>query len=360
MQLQVEVSLGSRSYRVLIGPGVLKMLPELARQNALGSSYAMISDTNVAPLYSKTLNDTLKNDGFRGTVITVPAGETSKSLQQVENVCQQMVEARLDRGSFVIALGGGVIGDLAGFVAAIYQRGIPCVQAPTTIVAQVDSAIGGKTGVNLLAGKNLVGAFHQPSFVVADTETLRTLPEREFNEGFAEIIKHAIIRDREMFESLEKIERETLEHLIARNVKIKAQIVSSDERETSGERAILNFGHTIGHAIENAAGYGRYLHGEAISLGIAAASTISMRAAGLSAAERERIVERLQQFGLPTKLDASVSMEAIMKALLSDKKFVDGNVRFVLCPKIGEAFVSSDVTLEMIREAIDGLRHRHL
>ena len=232
----------------------------------------------------------------------------------------------------MIALGGGVVGDLAGFVAAIYYRGVPCVQIPTSIVAQVDSAVGGKTGVNTRGGKNLIGSFHQPRLVVADVDTLRTLPEREFNEGFAEVIKHAIIRDRNLFDSLASVERENLAPLVARNVEIKAAIVAADEYEASGERALLNFGHTIGHAIETAAGYGRFLHGEAISLGIIAACSLSMRKAGFAKADNDLVIQRLEQFKLPTQLPAGISTDAILSALKADKKFLEGRIRFVPTP----------------------------
>jgi len=262
----------------------------------------------------------------------------------------------MDRNSFVVALGGGVIGDLAGFVASIYYRGIPFVQIPTTIVSQVDSAVGGKTGVNAVGGKNLIGAFHQPRIVLADVATLASLPIRELNEGFAEIIKHAIIRDRAMMESLASLDINDLSPLIARNVEIKAAIVSEDEFETKGLRALLNFGHTVGHGIENAAGYGTYFHGEAISLGIIAAAHLSMEKAQLPAEDFAMILRQLERFKLPTKLPASIETEAIMNSLLKDKKFAQGSVRFVLTPRIGEAFVSKEVTLEDIRGAIEKLR----
>ena len=235
-------------------------------------SCAVITDTNIALLHAEKLIDVLTRAGFRSTLLTVPAGEKSKSLDQVAQLCEQMSAAGLDRSSFVLALGGGVIGDLAGFVASIYLRGIPCVQIPTTLLAQVDSAIGGKTGVNTIAGKNLIGSFHQPALVVADTDTLRTLPPRVWNEGFAEIIKHAIIRDAAMFGELQKkvaqasglrikqdaSETLALQQLVRRNIEIKAELVAKDDRDVTGERALLNFGHTVGHAIEQAAGYENY------------------------------------------------------------------------------------------------------
>jgi 3-dehydroquinate synthase len=262
-----------------------------------------------------------------------------------------MAQAGLDRSSSVFALGGGVVGDLAGFVAAIYYRGIPCVQVPTTVVAQVDSSIGGKTGVNLATGKNLVGSFHQPALVVADVSTLSTLPPREFHEGFAEIIKHAAIRDPEL---LGEIADRT--ELVARNIRIKASIVAADEFETSGLRALLNFGHTIGHGIEAAAGYGSLLHGEAISLGLAAAAALSVKHAGLPQGEADHIIEALARHNLPLKLPREISVESILAAVSRDKKFQSGAVRFVLLKKLGEAFVSDKIAISEIRSAIEELR----
>ena len=354
----VEVSLGLRSYPVHIGGNLIASAGDFCRESLPkpGIRCAVITDSNVEKLHAAPVLASLVGAGFQPELIVVPAGEKSKSLAQAEIVCDRMIAAGLDRGSFVVALGGGVIGDLAGFVAAIYYRGIPFIQIPTTIVAQVDSSVGGKTGVNSAGGKNLIGAFHQPRAVLADVDTLRTLPDREFNEGFAEAIKHAIIRDAALFDALGDPDRNKLAPLIARNVEIKAAIVSADEHETSGERALLNFGHTIGHGIENAAGYGRYLHGEAISLGIVAACALSGRKAGFSNADYDRVLARLRQYDLPTQLPSDISTESIMIALRTDKKFAGGNVRFVLSRGIGSAFLSTEVTLEEIRGAVDGLR----
>jgi 3-dehydroquinate synthase len=278
-------------------------------------------------------------------------------MSAAENLCDRMVAAGLDRSSFVVALGGGVVGDLAGFVAAIYHRGIPFVQIPTTIVAQVDSSIGGKTGVNARAGKNLIGAFHQPQLVLADTETLSTLPDREYREGFAEVIKHAVIRDAAMLEDLDpSAPRESLAPLVARNIAIKAALVAADEREQTDMRALLNFGHTVAHAIENAAGYGRFLHGEAVSLGMAAALEISQRKAGLSAAEAQRVRDKLAAFGLPLTLPSDLGTEELLAAARRDKKFAGGRIRYVVSPRLGEAFVAENVTEQDLRAAIDSLR----
>ena len=271
----VSVALGARSYDVKIGCGLLDTLGAEARKLALGTRCAVISDSNVAPLYGSRAISSLREAAFDPVEVTVPAGEQSKSLDCVESICERMIDGRLDRKAWVVALGGGVVGDLAGFVAAVYYRGVPCIQAPTTIVAQVDSAVGGKTGVNTRNGKNLVGAFHQPRLVLADIDTLATLPEREFNEGFAEVIKHGAIRDCSLLDAVATLDWVSdMTWIIRRNVEIKARIVEADEHETTGERALLNFGHTIGHAIEAAAGYGVLLHGEAISLGLVAACRI--------------------------------------------------------------------------------------
>jgi len=233
---------------------------------------------------------------------------------------------------------------------------LPFVQAPTTIVAQVDSSVGGKTGVNAHNGKNLIGAFHQPRLVLADIDTLKTLPEREFNEGFAEVIKHGAIRDRSLLDAVGKLDREDLGPIIRRNVEIKARIVEADEQERTGERALLNFGHTVGHAIEAAAGYGKLLHGEAISLGLVAACRLSVKKAGLDPAEGERVKSLLEQFRLPVMLPEEIPTEAILASLKADKKFEEGEIRFVLCPRLGEAFVSKEVTRGDLELAVEELR----
>ncbi|MCB1236823.1 MAG: 3-dehydroquinate synthase [Verrucomicrobiae bacterium] len=349
---------GGRRSDIHIGDGILGRLPErLAATGGLRKRAALVSDTNVWPLHGERVAETLREAGYEVVPISVPAGEESKSMERATDICRQMLRAGLDRQSFLIALGGGVVGDLAGFAAAIFQRGIPCVQIPTTIVAQVDSSVGGKTGVNTPEGKNLLGAFHQPRLVVADVATLQTLPDREYNEGFAEVIKHAAIRDAALLERIETRgkSREDLVPLIARNVAIKAAVVEEDERETTGIRALLNFGHTIGHGIENAAGYGRLLHGEAISLGLVAAARLSVEFSTLPEADAHRIIAALEAFDLPTRLDASSDREAILKALLRDKKFEEGKVRFVLLRALGDAFVSEDVDLPAIQEAVQTL-----
>ncbi len=279
-----------------------------------------------------------------------------------------MIAAGLDRQSFVVGLGGGVVGDISGFVAAIYHRGIPHVQIPTTLLAMVDSSIGGKTGVNTAPGKNLIGAIHHPLLVIDDVDVLRTLPRREFNQGFAEIIKHAVIADGKMFRTLQRWKAgdppslgsgvagaPALQQLIKRNIKIKSKIVAKDERDQTGERALLNFGHTVGHAIERAGGYREFLHGEALSLGIVAACAISIKKAGLSPDQRDAIVDLLRRFQLPTRLPRNFLRKKILEAVKFDKKFEAGKVRFIVTPQIGTAHVSRDVTMKDVREAIEGL-----
>jgi 3-dehydroquinate synthase len=355
--IEVPLAIPGRDCRVLAGPGLLAQTGTLCADAGLRGTCAVITDENVGRLHGDAVIKALQGAGFSPHLLAVPAGENSKSMTAAENLVDRLLDAGLDRGSFVIALGGGVVGDLAGFVAAIYLRGIPCVQIPTTIVAQVDSSVGGKTGVNARAGKNLIGAFHQPRLVLADTITLETLPDREYREGFAEVIKHAVIRDAAMLDELDPAApRASLAPLIARNIAIKAAIVSADETERTGQRALLNFGHTVGHAVENVAGYGRLLHGEAISLGLCAALEISQRKYGLPDADAGRVREKLQAYGLPLTMPSDLDTEALLAAMRHDKKFSEGRIRYVVTPKLGEAFVADDVTEADIRTAIDSLR----
>lgn len=358
--VSISLRLANDHYTVLVGTSLLADTAGLISRHTgiRGKVAAIVTDSNVGPLYAETVRNSLESAGIRVTTLTVPAGEASKSMEQVTEVCRGMLRAGLDRKSFLVALGGGVVGDLAGFAAAIFQRGIPCVQIPTTIVSQVDSSVGGKTGVNTPEGKNLLGAFHQPQLVLADTDTLATLHEREFNEGFAEIIKHAAIRDASLLDLVEDRAsiRQHLVTLVARNVAIKAAVVEEDERETTGTRALLNFGHTLGHGIEAAGGYGRFLHGEAISLGLVAATRLSVEKSGLSAAEGDRILRALATYDLPTVLENDVPDEAILGAMGRDKKFEAGQIRFVLLKSLGDAFVSDAITHDDLLRALAGLR----
>lgn len=356
MAARIPVLLAKNPYEVIVGHEILSRTGEFVAQKFAPARCGLITDATVGPLYARTVQDALEEAGFPTTVATVPAGEASKCLRETENVCDQFIAGGLDRGSLVVALGGGVVGDLAGFVASVYYRGVPHIQIPTTVVAQVDSSIGGKTGVNSRSGKNLIGAFHQPSLVITDPDTLASLPEREFNEGLAEIIKHAVIRDAAMLDELSAFDRSSLPSLIARNVKIKAKIVARDEFEKLGIRALLNFGHTVGHAVENIAGYGRFLHGEAVSIGIAAALALSVEKAGLDQGDADKVLAALRAFKLPTRLPEDMATDDLMQALRRDKKFEAGAIRFVLTERLGSGFVAKDVTAEDIRGAIERIR----
>ncbi len=349
------ITAGDRRYRALIGEHLLHEIGERCRTIGFSGRCAVISDTNVAALSADRVKQSLAAADFQPTLVTIPAGEKSKTLEQAGAICERMIAAGLDRQSFVIGLGGGVIGDISGFVAAIYHRGIPHVQIPTTLLAMVDSSIGGKTGVNAADGKNLIGAVHHPSLVIDDVDVLKTLPGREFNQGFAEIIKHAIIADAKMFgilQSWKAGDALALQKLICRNIEMKSKIVAKDERDQIGERAILNFGHTVGHGIERAGRYRKFLHGEAVSLGIVAACAISIKKAELPPDQRDAVIDLLQRFGLPTRLPTNFPREEIFDALKFDKKFKGGKIRFVVMPRVGSARVATNVTMADIREAI--------
>ena len=355
------ISVRADAGRILIGKQLLPQTGKRCQALRLFGQCAIVSDTNVARQYADILKQSLISTGFRPTVITIPAGEKLKTLKQAGAVCDEMIAAGFDRQSFVIGLGGGMVGDISGFVAAIYHRGIPHVQIPTTLLGMVDSSIGGKTGVNTHDGKNLIGSVHHPLLVIDDLDVLKTLPPREFNQGFAEIIKHAVIADAKMFRTLQSWGARSprrplaLQALIKRNIEIKSMIVARDERDRTGERALLNFGHTVGHAIERAGDYRKFLHGEALSLGIVAACGISIRRAGLAPDQRDAIVDLLRQFELPTTLPKNFPREKVFDALKFDKKFEGGKVRFVVSPRIGAAYLTNDVTLDDIREAVEAL-----
>jgi len=356
----VHVDLAERSYPVLVAAGLLAQAGDSIKQAGIPLlRAAIISDETVAGFHGRALIESLENSGFRPTLHTVPAGEASKSMGHAETISREMIRAGHDRKSMVVALGGGVVGDLAGFIASIFYRGIPFVQIPTTIVAQVDSSVGGKTGVNVGEGKNLLGTFHQPCLVIVDPETLRTLPDREFREGFAEAIKHAAIRDGSMLDSLAALDPNTRDvpaELIARNIAIKARIVEADEHETRDLRALLNFGHTIGHGIEASLPYGEMLHGEAISLGIRAALFLSGKHAGLSPADSLQVVRLLEKFHLPWVLPARIKTQTIMEKLARDKKFVSGAIRFIVLESLGNAKVIDTITASDLEAAIEHLR----
>ena len=356
----VKVPLGHRSYTIKIGAGLLPSLgPECARLK-LGARCAIITDTNVGRKFAKPAFDSLVRAGFEPSLIVVPAGETAKSLRSVQTCYDQLASHRLERKSFIVALGGGVVGDLAGFVAATYLRAVAFVQVPTTLLAQVDSSVGGKVGVNLKAGKNLVGAFHQPQFVLCDLDTLRTLPERELRAGLAEIIKYGIISDAALFAKLERElpkllarDPETLAAVVARCCEIKAEVVGQDETE-GGLRAILNFGHTIGHALEAISSYGKYLHGEAIAIGQVAAAELSRDVLGFPVSDAERIQTLLERAGLPTRVKINSRQQTkLFAAMKLDKKVSGGEIKFVLAERIGKVVWGQKVPAALIARQIN-------
>jgi 3-dehydroquinate synthase len=355
----VNVALADRSYDIVIGRGLVASLG--ARIEALrpGAKVAIVSDDNVAALHIAATEAALKSAGIESSRIVVPAGEGSKSYATFQTICEALIAARIERDDLVVALGGGVIGDLAGYASASVRRGLDFVQVPTTLLAQVDSSVGGKTGINSKQGKNLIGAFHQPILVIADTAVLDTLPAREFRAGYAEVAKYGLLGDAAFFSWLEANWQDVFaggvsrEHAIAVSCRAKAGVVARDERE-SGERALLNLGHTFGHALEAGAGYSdRLLHGEAVALGTALAFAFSARKGLLPAAEAERAVRHLAAVGLPTHLTdvpgGVPDADRLMDLISQDKKVKRGRLTFILVRGIGEAFVAPDVDPAEVR-----------
>lgn len=362
----VHLSLGSRSYDVVVENGAMQSVGYLAARLRMTGKAALITDSQVSPLYAGLVRGKLEEAGYDVTEHIFEAGEQSKNLHTVESLINEMVAAGHDRSSFVVALGGGVVGDMAGFIASIYYRGIPFIQVPTTVMAQVDSSVGGKTAVDLPAGKNLIGAFHQPLLVVADPTTLTTLPPRVLREGMAEMVKHAAIRRPRLLQPLRRMSREidlgftlnTLDRLpqtIADNITIKARIVEEDEKETQGVRAFLNFGHTLGHAVEASVPYGELLHGEAVSLGMKAALYLSRKYASLSAQEEAEVLDTLRALELPLSLPEQVTVEQAMAHVSTDKKFRRGTIQVVLLKALGEPILYSQLTMSDLEDAF-----RHL
>jgi len=356
----VKVPLGNRSYQIKIGAGLLDRLGKECAAFRFGRRCAIITDANVGKIYAKPAFNALAKAGFEPALIVVPAGETAKSFRSVQRCYDLLAGHRMERKSFIVALGGGVVGDLAGFVAATYLRGISFVQVPTTLLAQVDSSVGGKVGVNLKAGKNLVGAFHQPRLVLCDLDALRTLPERELRAGLAEVIKYGIIYDAQLFVRLEKIlpdllrrNSSALTNTIARCCEIKADVVGQDETE-NGVRAILNFGHTIGHGLEAISSYGKYLHGEAIAIGQVAATRLSQLRAGLRERDAQRMVDLFARAGLPTEVKLSARQRRnLFNAMRLDKKVSAGDIKFVLAQRIGKVVWGQSVPPELVAKTIN-------
>ncbi len=353
---KINVGLGRNRYEIYVGAGLLPRTGHWLKKKGFSGKLVVITDTVVMERYGDALTQGLARDGFRVTTLQVPDGEEQKSLETAGRLYQELTDAYAERSTPVLALGGGGVGDLAGFVAATYMRGVPLVQVPTTLLAQVDSSIGGKVAVDHGRLKNKIGAFYQPELVIADTDTLRTLPEIELASGLAEIIKSAAIRDKELFTFLEHnldkvkaLQGRVLEEVVYRTAKIKARIVKQDERDL-GIRSILNYGHTIGHAIESVSEFG-VGHGRAVAIGMVTAARISREMGALSEAEVVRLTRIIEQAGLPTEMPA-LDRAGIVEAIRHDKKVQDDKVRFILLKSIGDAFITDGVSLSLVEKVL--------
>ncbi len=350
------VDLGARSYPIYIGAGLLER-GDLLASHIAGRRVLIVTNDRVAPLYLDTVAAGLQR--FAPVTVVMPDGERYKTLGDLNRIFDALLEHRCDRRTTLVALGGGVVGDMAGFAAATYQRGVPFIQVPTTLLAQVDSSVGGKTGVNHPLGKNMIGAFHQPRCVVVDTSTLDTLPDTELSAGLAEVIKYGLIHDREFFvwlenniDSLLARDSEALAFAIERSCSDKAAVVAADETER-GQRALLNLGHTFGHAIETGMGYGSWLHGEAVATGMVVAAELSHRLGWLGAHDAERVRALVMHARLPTQVPAELDAGRMLELMSVDKKVEDGRLRLVLLTAIGNAVISADVPAAAITETLD-------
>jgi 3-dehydroquinate synthase len=354
----LRVALGERSYPIHMGAGILDD-PALYRPCLQRGKAVIVTSDALAPLFLERLKRALASAGAQTLEVIVEAGEQAKRWESVERICDAMLAARCGRDSLVVALGGGVVGDLAGFAAAVYQRGVPFVQVPTSLLAQVDSSVGGKTGINHARGKNMIGAFHQPLAVIADVAVLGTLPERELSAGLAEVVKHGFILDAEFaawleenIEQLRAREVPALVHAVRRSCEIKAEVVARDERESEDIRALLNFGHTFGHAIEAGTGYGTWLHGEAVGTGMVMAAELSSRAGMLARPGVERVRKLVARAGLPVEGPA-LAAERYLELMSVDKKASGGKLRFIVLETIGRAVLRGGLEEAWIRGAIE-------
>jgi len=354
---RLNIDLGARSYGILIGSGLLSRAGEFVTEVLRPTRVAVVTHPALRELYGETLMASLGRSGFPGEFIEIPEGETSKSLEQMSRVYDRLIEFNCDRRSVLVALGGGVVGDLTGFVAATYYRGVPFIQVPTTLLSQVDSSVGGKTAVNHPRGKNLIGAFNQPRQVLIDLDTLRTLPLKEFRAGLAEIVKYGVIADPGLFRFLEEHvddilsgNTDCLAHIIETSCAIKGKVVEKDELENR-YRMILNFGHTLGHAIESLTEYSGYIHGEAVAIGMVYAARLSRKMGKCGEDVCQRIETLLQRFGLPTQLP-DLDPGDILESMFHDKKAVGKKIRFVLVEKIGTVDIVDDVPEPQILDVL--------
>ncbi len=354
---ELNVDLGDRSYPIYIGTDLLDQA-ELLRPHIHGQSALIVSNDTVAPLYLDTIRSVLDNSGTRHDQVVLDDGERYKTLASIETIVDLLLQKRHDRRTTIIALGGGVIGDVAGFAASVYQRGVNFIQIPTTLLSQVDSSVGGKTGVNHPLGKNMIGAFYQPQCVIVDIATLATLPSRELSAGLAEVIKYGLIHDAEFFDWIEANlaelitgDVEKLAQAVLVSCRTKASVVELDERET-GLRAILNLGHTFGHAIEAVMGYGNWLHGEAVAAGMVMAIDLSIREGWIEERVRERTVALLERAALPVSPPAEITAEQFLDVMAIDKKTIGGAINLVLLRELGEAVVTSDYDHNKLLETL--------
>ena len=352
----LHVDLGDRSYPIYIGSGLLQQ-PELLTSHIRGQSAALVSNVTVGPLYATKVDNALKN--LKSTEILLPDGEQYKTLAVLQNIFTGLLETRMDRTTTLIALGGGVVGDMTGFAAACYQRGVDFIQIPTTLLAMVDSSVGGKTGVNHPLGKNMIGAFYQPQCVIIDTDTLDTLDDKQLSAGIAEVIKYGIILDADFFswleDSMDRLlarDKDALAYAIKRSCEIKADVVAADEKE-KGQRALLNLGHTFGHAIETASGYGNWLHGEAVGAGMVLAAEMAQRLDWMDTADVDRIRKLIAQARLPLSPPREMSTDQFMQLMAVDKKVIDGQLRLVMPKQIGTAVVTADFPVDALTQTLD-------
>jgi len=355
---KIDLRLKENSYKIVIGRSILKKIGSHVKELNLGKDAIIITNPIIKKIYGRTISSSLKKSGFSVKIFEVPDGEKSKSAKVAFDLIEKIALYDVMKRPFVVALGGGVIGDLAGYVAAAYKRGIPYIQVPTTFLAQIDSAIGGKVAIDLPIGKNLVGAFYQPKMVFSDVSVLGTLSDRQIKNGLAEAVKYGIISDRKLFDLIDKncdklidLDLKILEKVVAKCSSIKARVVSQDEKETKGLRAILNFGHTIGHAVETAVKYNVYQHGEAVALGMRVAAEISYKLGMLEKKDVELINKVITNVGLPLKIKKAQQSD-ILRIMQHDKKFITGKNRFVLATNIGKVKVVEGVPMQAIKAAL--------
>jgi len=357
----LTLDLGPRSYPIYVGTDILGKFGTAFCYYNLGRQAVIISDENVAPLHASKLVRSLADTDIKTHIITVAAGESSKGMQVLQSIYDQLFDFNLERRDSIIALGGGVVGDLAGFVAATFKRGVNFVQVPTSLLAMVDSSIGGKTGINHPRGKNMIGAFYQPRLVFADTAVLGTLPARQLGCGLAETVKHAVIRDANFFSHLQKnaknilnLQQELMADLVLRNCRIKSAVVSADEQE-AGLRGILNYGHTIGHTLETVKTVHDYHHGEAVALGIVAANKLALQRKLIDTDSQQKIIQLLTAFNLPTSVNEKLPVDKLYHAMQQDKKVQTGKIKFVVPTSIGDCTFVDDFTEDQIKAAMKSL-----